>query len=31
MEHEAKYKEMTTASRQAAFMYLHGRRNEEGA
>jgi hypothetical protein len=22
---------MTTASRQAAFMYLHGRRNEEGA
>jgi hypothetical protein len=28
MEHQPKYKEMTTASRQAAFIYLHGRCNE---
>jgi hypothetical protein len=28
MQHVPQYKEMTTASRQAAFMYLHGRCNE---
>jgi hypothetical protein len=31
MTNVPKYKEMTTASRQAAFMYLHGRCNDGGA
>jgi hypothetical protein len=31
MESDPKYKKMTTAAQQGTFIYLHGRRNEEGA